>query len=128
MYLLDTNVCIDFLLGRSDALAARMADKFGSLAVSAISVAELKVGSRTSRDPEGDSRRLDVFLAGMDVMPFDEVAASHYGAAARRIGVKRNSFDRLIAAHALALGLTLVTRNEADFADVPGLKIENWAG
>ena len=39
---------------------------------------------------------------------------------------KRGTFDRLIAAHALALGLTVVTNNERDFADVPGLKVENW--
>ena len=45
----------------------------------------------------------------------------------RAIGVRRKSFDRLIGVQALERGLTLVTRNARDFADVPGLKIENWA-
>jgi tRNA(fMet)-specific endonuclease VapC len=128
MYLLDTNACIDFLVGRSTRLADRMGDAFGRLAVSTITVAELQVGSKTSQDAEGDKRRLDAFLAGVDVLPFDEAAAATYGTIARQIGVRRQSFDRLIAAHALSLGLTVVTRNETDFADVPGLKTENWAG
>lgn len=126
MYLLDTNACIDFLIGRSAQLAERMAEAFGRLTVSMITVAELKVGNKTSRDAEGDKRRLDAFLAGVDVLPFDDAAAITYGSIARQIGVRRHSFDRLIAAHALSLGLILVTRNEADFADVPGLRIENW--
>lgn len=126
MYLLDTNVCIDFLLGRSDRLVEKIGRAFGKLAVSAITVAELRVGSRTSHDPEGDARRIDAFLAGVDVMSFDDKAAMAYGAAVREVGVKRKSFDRLIGAHAVALGFTLITGNEADFADVPGLKVENW--
>lgn len=56
------------------------------------------------------------------VLPFDEQAAHKYAI----IPFKRASYDRLIAAHALALGVTLVTDNEADFADVPGLSVENW--
>ena len=39
---------------------------------------------------------------------------------------RRNAMDRLIAAHALSVGATLVTNNEADFKDYPGLKVENW--
>jgi tRNA(fMet)-specific endonuclease VapC len=57
------------------------------------------------------------------VVPFDEAAAKAYA----RVPFKRGKLDRLIAAHAVALDLTLVTNNEVDFADVDGLKIENWA-
>jgi tRNA(fMet)-specific endonuclease VapC len=56
------------------------------------------------------------------VLPFDENAARAYA----RIPFKRASYDRLIAAHALAQTLIVVTDNEADFADVPGLVVENW--
>jgi len=63
-------------------------------------------------------RLFDLF----EVMPFDRDASLAYGG----LPFRRGSFGRLIAAHALSLGLTLVTNNEADFADVPGLKVENW--
>lgn len=55
-------------------------------------------------------------------LPFDKNAADIY----TRLPFKRAAFDRLIAAHALSLDLTLVTNNESDFADVPGLRVENW--
>ena len=59
----------------------------------------------------------------VSVLAFDVAAAATFA----RLPLKRGSFDRLIAAHALSLGLTLVTDNERHFADVPGLSIENWA-
>jgi len=125
-YLLDTNVCIDFLLGRSASLAERVGQAFGGLAVSAITAAELRVGSRASSDPKGDMRRVDAFLAMLDVLPFDDRAAATYGAVVRQVGVRRKSFDRLIGAQALSLDVSLVTRNERDFADIQGLRLENW--
>lgn len=126
MYLLDTNVCIDFLDGRSDRLSERMEANFGRLTVSCISAAELLVGSTLSGDPKGDRQKVDVFLSGVEVAPFDLAAARVYGDVIRGIGVKRKSFDRLIGVQAVQLGLTLVTRDEKHFADVPGLKVENW--
>jgi tRNA(fMet)-specific endonuclease VapC len=56
------------------------------------------------------------------LLPFDEAAAREYA----RLPFKRARFDRLLAAHALSIGATIITNNEADFADVPDLKIENW--
>ncbi len=125
-YLLDTNACIDFLLGRSDPLARRMGEAFGRLHVSAVTAAELRVGNRTSHKPDRDAKRIDTFLAALSVVPFDADAAVAYARMVRAIGMRRGSFDRLIAAQALASGLTLVTNNEKDFADIPGLNIENW--
>ncbi|OBX18430.1 twitching motility protein PilT [Erythrobacter sp. QSSC1-22B] len=126
MYLLDTNICIEFLLSRSSDIPIRMAEEFGRLSVSTITVAELRVGSRSSADPKNDERRLDLFLAGIEVEAFDSVAASSYGQIMQHLEMKRRSFDRLIAAHALALDRTLVTNNPRDFADIPGLATENW--
>ncbi|VXC62251.1 type II toxin-antitoxin system VapC family toxin [Sphingomonas sp. 8AM] len=125
-YLLDTNACIDFLLGRSDPLARRMGEAFGQLHVSAITAGELRVGHRTSREPEKDAKRIDTFLAALAVLAFDGEAASAYARMVRAIGMRRGSYDRLIAAQAIVGGLTLVTNNERDFADIPDLKIENW--
>jgi tRNA(fMet)-specific endonuclease VapC len=65
---------------------------------------------------------LRALIEEVEVLPFDEMAALVYA----NLPFKRASYDRLIAAHALALGLTIVTDNETDFADVPGLRVENW--
>jgi tRNA(fMet)-specific endonuclease VapC len=127
VYLLDTNACIDFLDARSERVMRRIDQEFGRLTVSTITIAELLVGSKRSTDPEADRQRVNIFVEGVVVATFDEAAAAIYGDVVRGIGVKRKSFDRLIGIQALALGLTLVTSNGKDFADVPGLKVENWA-
>jgi Predicted nucleic acid-binding protein, contains PIN domain len=126
MYLLDTNACIDFLDGRSDALARRMGEHFGALAVSSITVGELMVGSKQSQDPKRDAERINIFVASVEIADFNLACARRYGSVIREIGVRRKSFDRLIGVQALELGLTLVTRNQRDFADVPGLSTEDW--
>jgi tRNA(fMet)-specific endonuclease VapC len=64
----------------------------------------------------------EALFAAIPVLPFDTSAAEAY----HRLPFKRGSFDRLIAAHALALDLTLVTNNEDDFKGVASLRIENW--
>ncbi len=126
-YLLDTNVCIDFLLGRSARLAERMAAEFDRLSVSAVTAAELRVGNRGSSDPVGDLRRVDTFLALLNILPFDDAAAQTYAEMVRQVGVRRRGFDRLIGAQAMASAMVLVTRNEKDFADIPGLTVEDWS-
>ena len=126
MYLLDTNACIDFLHARSDALAEQMRAQFSSLTLSAITVAELLVGSRSSQDLACDARKVETFVASVRVHAFDGKAAATYGRIIRDIGVKRTSFDQLIGTQAVHLGLILVTRDSRHFADVPGLMIENW--
>ena len=126
MYLLDTNVCIDFLDGRSAPLAQRMETTFGQLAISSITAAELLVGNRSSTDPVADARRVDIFVASVDVIDFSLADARVYGAAVRNIGVRRKSFDRLIGVQAVRLGATLVTRDAGHFADVPSLRMEDW--
>lgn len=127
MYLLDTNICIDFLDGRSDVAKRRVEQEFrNGLGISSITAGELLVGARESDDPVEDARRIEAFVQVMRCHDFDEAAARSYAQIAKAVGVKRKSFDRLIAAHALALGHVLVTNNAKYFADVPGLKVENW--
>jgi tRNA(fMet)-specific endonuclease VapC len=127
VFLLDTNICIDFIDGRSANAQRRVRENFAKgLHASMVTVGELLVGSKTSDDPDGDRIKVERFLSIITVHEFDRKAADIYADIARTIGVKRTSFDRLIAAHALSLGLTLVTNNQKHFADVPGLKVENW--
>ena len=70
-----------------------------------------------------------IFLAGIKIFPFDETAAKEYGdirATLERRGTPIGANDLLIAAHARALQLTLVTNNVREFERVNGLQIENW--
>jgi tRNA(fMet)-specific endonuclease VapC len=128
MILLDSNVCIDFALARSDVLRDRLIGAFDEgLAISAITLAELRVGARHPLAEADDERRLDRLIHSVTLLDFDAAAADDYGLLVRQIGVKRRSFDRLIAAHARSRGLLLITNNERDFADIPGLRVENWA-
>jgi tRNA(fMet)-specific endonuclease VapC len=127
VFLLDTNICIDFIDGRSAIAERRVRENFiKGLNVSIITVGELLVGPKTSDDPEGDRVKVERFLSIITVHDFDRKAADIYADIVRTISVKRASFDRLIAAHALSLGLTLVTNNQKHFADVPGLRLANW--
>jgi len=121
-YLLDSNILIALGLDASEAVNARAAEcDADDLVTSAVAYAEVVHGSEWGKPPLLE--RLATMVEEIPVMPFDENAARAYS----RIPFKRASYDRLIAAHALSLGLTVVTDNEADFADVPGLKVENWA-
>ncbi|PZU60589.1 MAG: VapC toxin family PIN domain ribonuclease [Sphingobium sp.] len=120
-FLLDSNICIYVLEGTSPALRPRLeANRPGEIVTSAIVYAEVMRGIGST---EGDrlaraERLFDIF----PVQPFDGRAALAY----RTVPFRRGSFDRLIAAHALSLDLTLVSNNEGDFADIPGLRVENW--
>ncbi len=97
-----------------------MACEPGEIAISAISYAEVAYGTYVGKPPSQDL--LDAFIAVVPLVPFDQPAAKAYA----QLPFKRARFDRLLAAHALSIGATVVTSNEADFADVAGLKVENW--
>lgn len=119
-FLLDSDICIFALLGRSAALRQRLGEQpEGTVAISAVTLAEVGVGYGSRID---EAKELKAFLAQVEVLAFDDSAARAYAA----LPFRRGSFDRLIAAHALAAERILVTNNEADFADLPQLKVENW--
>jgi tRNA(fMet)-specific endonuclease VapC len=119
-FLLDTNILVYLIGGKSDLLRARVEGCApGMLVTSTLCVAEAAYGLRG--DPRVDPA-LARILSVVAPRPFDLEAAFRFGA----IPFHRGRVDRFIAAQALALGLVVVTNNERDFADVPGLKIENW--
>ena len=121
LYLLDSNICVYLLEGLSDTARGRVeACHPGEVVTSAICLAEVMRGvDRTDGEAFAKAERLFKVIPPLD---FGAAAAlCHAG-----LPCRRHSFDRLIAAHALSAGLTLVTNNGADFADVPGLKVENW--
>ena len=122
-YLIDSDLAIYSMGGERDsALNVRLATCYpGEVAISAISFAEVALGTWNGKPPRQDV--LDAFVRVIPIVPFDDAAAREYA----RLPFKRARFDRLLAAHALSIGATVVTNNPGDFADVPGLKIENWA-
>ena len=120
-FLLDSNICIYLLEGRSDPARDRLQDCVpGEVVTSAIVLAEVMRGIDPVNAPAVQSAGR--FFQLIEPLPFDEEAAETYV----RIPFRRGRFDGLIAAHALAADLTLITNNEADFADIPGLRVENW--
>jgi tRNA(fMet)-specific endonuclease VapC len=126
-YLIDTNIAIHARDG-TDAVLDKLAEHDGAVLLSALSLAELQRG--VYRDPTSTAlrrARLETLLRGIPVLPFDSSAAEAYGRIIAQCGwVRGRDFDRMIAAHAIASGSVLVTDNEADFRDIPGLSIENW--
>jgi len=120
-YLIDANSAVYAMDTGNDRLKERIADcEEGEIAFSVISYAEVAYGTYVGKPPPPEV--LDAFVAAIPLLPFDEPAAREYA----KLPFKRARFDRLLAAHALSLGATVITNNEADFADVPKLKVENW--
>lgn len=120
-YLIDSNCCIYLFGGNYPELRRRVsAIEAGGIGLSVIVLAELAVGAHLGKAPADD--RLTRLRQEMPLLPFEERDAEAYA----RLPFKRGRFDRLLAAHAVSRRLTLITNNEADFADIPGLKIENW--
>lgn len=131
LHLLDTDTCSYVIRGASAALDARLAIATPeSLAVSAITRAELMYGLEKRGKPRALSRLVHGFLDTIAVMPWDTPAADHFArlrAALERAGLPIGGMDTMIAGHALALDATLVTNNQKHFQKVPALKMENWS-
>ncbi len=129
-YLLDTDICIYVINERpSHVLEAFLRHEAEGLGISSITAAELHYGvART-----GSSRNLKAlgkFLGPLEIAPFDLAAAEVFGQVRAWLagqGTPIGPYDTQIAAHAQALGVTLVTNNTREFARVPGLRLENWA-
>lgn len=120
-FLLDANTAVYAMEGAFPVLRERLEARApGEVVMSVISFAEVAYGTYVGKPPEPEV--LDAFVRAIPLVPFDEAAAREYA----RLPFKRARFDRLLAAHALSIGATVVTNNAADFADVPGLVVENW--
>jgi tRNA(fMet)-specific endonuclease VapC len=129
-YLLDTNVCIDFLNGRYPSIVERVRKASSDdLCTSGVVAVELRCGADRSAHPKRNHARLDILLSELSCSPFDESAARVAGAVRAQLekaGTTIGPYDTLIAGHTLHLGLTLVTDNEREFRRVRRLRVENW--
>ncbi len=128
-YMLDTNICIYLMKHQPPQVRARFAECFvGDVVISAITLAELEYGVACSGKAQAKNETaLEKFLQDILVAPFEGRAAKAYGPlrAAQR-DRNKDALDKLIAAHAVSLGVILVTNNEADFREFQGLQVENW--
>ena len=120
-FVLDADTAIFATTGQFPALRDRLAEvEPGEVCLSAISYAEITLGMEQGKPPTPEA--LVLLVKVVPILAFDEAAARAYA----RLPFKRARFDRLLAAHAVSIGAIVITNNEADFADVPGLKVENW--
>ena len=129
-YLLDTDICI-YLIKRQppQALTKLQTLELSAVGISSITLSELEYGVAKSSRPQQNKLALVQFLAPLEVLPYDDVAAARYGPIRAFIesqGTPIGPLDTLIAAHALALNYILVTNNVREFSRLPDLVVENW--
>lgn len=128
--MLDTNICIYIIKRQPAAVLEHFLEyQVGDIGISAITLSELRYGVAKSTHREKNTRALDEFVVPLEIVPFDEAAAQAYGdirAHLERSGTPIGAMDMLIAAHALSLGIPLVTNNSREFLRVPGLTVLDW--
>ena len=128
--MLDTNICIYFIKRRPESVLQRFGSfPVGDIGISTITLAELEYGAAKSAQPKQNRQALEQFISPLQVAAFDQAATEAYGrirVMLEKTGRAVGAMDLLIAAHALSLGVRLVTNNEKGFKRVPGLRVENW--
>jgi tRNA(fMet)-specific endonuclease VapC len=127
-YMLDTDTVIGALRGHGVVGPRLLANRPSHVCISSITLAELRFGAdaKASRQLHG---LIDTFVESVAVMPFDQEAADRFAPVAHALAKAREptgTLDALIAAHALSLGLTLVTSHTLRFQLVTGLRTTNW--
>ena len=128
--MLDTNICIYIIKRRTAAVLNHFMEyQVGDIGMSSITLAELRYGVAKSAQREKNAKALEGFVAPLVLVPFDEEAAFVYGgirAVFEKAGKPIGSMDMLIAAHAVSLGIPLVTNNTREFLRIPGLNVVDW--
>jgi len=128
-YLLDSNILSDLFRHPRGEIAKRIsAEGETSICTSIIVAAELKFGAEKSASKKLLTR-VELILSALEILPLERPADQHYGQIRQHLanqGKIVGPNDLLIAAHARAMQLTLVTANTHEFSRVPDLKVENW--
>jgi tRNA(fMet)-specific endonuclease VapC len=128
-YMLDTNILIYAMKNRPAHVKKRFNQHAGQMCISSISLGELVFGAEHSLQVERNLADIEMMIAQLEVLPFGMIEANHFGrirSELYRIGQPIGPYDMMIAGHARATGMILVTNNEKEFARVKGLLIENW--
>ena len=129
-YMLDTNICIYIIKHKPESVYTKLKKiQPEDVCISSITYSELAYGVEKSEQTDRNRLALTLMLSNIDIEAFDAVAAEEYGdirARLEKAGTPIGSLDMLIAAHAKALGCTLVTINGKECSRVEGLRVENW--
>jgi tRNA(fMet)-specific endonuclease VapC len=128
-FMLDGDTVSYAIRGRGRVAAELLRHRPSELCLSSITLAEIQFGAEAKRSQKL-RHAIRNFVKDMQVLPFDEPAAVRFAVVAAALGHKGTpigAFDTLVAAHALSLGVTVITNNTKHFSRVPGLKLENWA-
>lgn len=129
-YMLDTNICIYAIKHKPDTVIKKfLSHDPEELYISSITYAELMHGVEKSMAVERNRIALSLFLSPITILKFDGQAAEEYGkirAELEKKGTPIGPMDTLIAGHAMAKGLILVTNNTREFNRVVGLTVEDW--
>ncbi len=127
-YMLDTDTVSYALRGLGRVASRLLEHRPSDLCISAITLAELHYGAEAKRSQK-IRRAIRAFTRDVAVLPFDEASAARFGVVAAALATRGRPigpYDTLVAAQALALGLTVVTNNTKHFSRVRGLTVENW--
>jgi len=128
-YMLDTNIVIYTIKNRPAQVREIFKQHEGQMCMSSVSLGELIFGAERSSQTERNLADINGMVARMEVAAFEEHAAEHFGQLRAELystGQPIGPYDMMIAGHARSMGLILVTNNMAEFARVPGLRLENW--
>ncbi len=128
-YMLDTNMVIYTIKNRPEKVREAFTLHEGQMCISSVTLGELIYGAEKSSQVERNLSVIEGLAARLEVMPFDEKAAAHFGqvrAELAKAGKSIGPYDLMIAGHARALGLVLITNNLKEFERVPGLRLDNW--
>jgi tRNA(fMet)-specific endonuclease VapC len=128
-YMLDTNICTHVVKNYPPKLRERFNRLAEQLCISSVTLAELCYGAEKSARRLQDTQAIEHFVGRLEILSFSPRAAAHYGqirAELERRGRPVGPYHMLIAAHARAEGLTIVTNNIREFRRIPGMQIENW--
>jgi tRNA(fMet)-specific endonuclease VapC len=129
-YMLDTNICIFTIKDKPQEVRQAFNRHHGQLCISSVTLMELIYGAEKSAAPEKNLEVIEGFVARLDVLSYDNLAAEHTGqlrAELARNGTPIGPYDQMIAGHARSRGLIVVTNNLREFERVPGLRTEDWA-
>ncbi len=128
-YMLDTNICIYVMKSYPPELLETFNRAAEQLCISSITLGELHYGAEKSARRDENLSAIRQFVARLDVLPFGEKAAAHYGqirAELARAGTPCGPHDMQIGGHARSEGLIVVTNNVREFVRMPGVRTENW--
>jgi len=127
--MLNTNIVVYTIKNRPEQVRKIFRQHENRMCISAVTKGELIYGAEKSSQPERNLIDIEGLIARLEVAPFEDHASEHFGqlrAELYRIGQPICPYDMMIAGHARAMGLILVTNNMKAFERVPGLRVENW--